>query len=137
MQARKILIPMSAVEPELRAHAGHEWLYVLSGRMRLLLGGHDLVLARGEVADFDTHVPTGSAAPVTFPRRSSAFSESRASGCTSARGPVGSSRTEAASGVGVPAHDHRPRRQPPYLPTSGALPSRSPELEASAPSSAR
>ena len=57
MQARKILIPISKVEPELRAHAGHEWLYVLTGRMRLLLGGHDLVLGRGEVAEFDTHVP--------------------------------------------------------------------------------
>jgi quercetin dioxygenase-like cupin family protein len=25
--------------------------------MRLLLGGHDLVLGPGEVAEFDTHVP--------------------------------------------------------------------------------
>src|SRR3954466_13122029 len=57
IQARKILIPISAVEPELRAHEGHEWLYVLTGRMRLLLGKHDLVLARGEAAEFDTHVP--------------------------------------------------------------------------------
>ena len=57
IQARKILIPISAVEPELRAHEGHEWLYVLTGRMRLLLGKHDLVLARGEAAEFDTRVP--------------------------------------------------------------------------------
>jgi transcriptional regulator with XRE-family HTH domain len=57
MQARKIIIPASKVEPELRAHEGHEWLYVLTGRMRLLLGGHDLVLGAGEVAEFDTHVP--------------------------------------------------------------------------------
>jgi transcriptional regulator with XRE-family HTH domain len=57
MQARKILIPVSTVEPELRAHDGHEWLYVLTGRMRLLLGEHDLVLGRGEVAEFDTRVP--------------------------------------------------------------------------------
>ncbi|HEV7755938.1 MAG TPA: XRE family transcriptional regulator [Mycobacteriales bacterium] len=57
MQARKIIIPASKVEPELRAHEGHEWLYVLTGRMRLLLGGHDLVLGPGEVAEFDTHVP--------------------------------------------------------------------------------
>jgi transcriptional regulator with XRE-family HTH domain len=57
MQARKILIPASKVEPELRVHEGHEWLYVLTGRMRLLLGSHDLVLGPGEAAEFDTHVP--------------------------------------------------------------------------------
>jgi quercetin dioxygenase-like cupin family protein len=30
---------------------------VLSGRLRLLLGEHDLVLSPGEVVEFDTHVP--------------------------------------------------------------------------------
>jgi transcriptional regulator with XRE-family HTH domain len=44
-------------EPDLRVHEGYEWLYVLSGRLRLLLGGHDVVLTAGEVAEFDTHVP--------------------------------------------------------------------------------
>jgi transcriptional regulator with XRE-family HTH domain len=43
--------------PEQQSHEGYEWLYVLSGRMRLLLGDHDVVLAAGEVAEFDTHVP--------------------------------------------------------------------------------
>jgi transcriptional regulator with XRE-family HTH domain len=57
IQARKILIPVSTAEPELRSHEGHEWLFVLTGRMRLLLGQQDLVLGRGEVAEFDTHVP--------------------------------------------------------------------------------
>jgi mannose-6-phosphate isomerase-like protein (cupin superfamily) len=57
MQAREIFAPATPVEPELRAHDGHEWLYVLTGRMRLLLGEHDVVLGRGEVADFDTRVP--------------------------------------------------------------------------------
>ena len=57
MQAWKIVIPTSKVKPELRAHEGHEWLYVLSGRMRLVLGDHDLVLGPGEVAEFDTQVP--------------------------------------------------------------------------------
>jgi transcriptional regulator with XRE-family HTH domain len=57
MQAWKIVIPTSKVNPELRAHEGHEWLYVLSGRMRLVLGDHDLVLGPGEVAEFDTQVP--------------------------------------------------------------------------------
>jgi transcriptional regulator with XRE-family HTH domain len=57
MQAWKIVIPTSKVKPELRAHEGHEWLYVLSGRMRLVLGDHDLVLGPGEVVEFDTQVP--------------------------------------------------------------------------------
>lgn len=57
MQAWKIVIPTSKVEPEPRVHEGSEWLYVLSGRMRLVLGDHDLVLGPGEVAEFDTQVP--------------------------------------------------------------------------------
>jgi transcriptional regulator with XRE-family HTH domain len=49
-QAWKIVIPANKVTPEPRAHDGHEWIYVLSGRMRLVLGA-------GEVAEFDTQVP--------------------------------------------------------------------------------
>ncbi|MFE3291678.1 helix-turn-helix domain-containing protein [Rhodococcus sp. NPDC059234] len=44
-------------EPRRQVHDGYEWLYVLSGRLRLLLGEHDVVLTPGEVAEFDTHVP--------------------------------------------------------------------------------
>lgn len=43
--------------PEQRTHEGYEWLYVLSGRLRLLLAEHDLVLAPGEAAEFDTRLP--------------------------------------------------------------------------------
>jgi transcriptional regulator with XRE-family HTH domain len=43
--------------PEQRAHEGYDWLYVLNGRLRLLLGEHDLVLKPGEVAEFDTKTP--------------------------------------------------------------------------------
>ncbi len=42
---------------EQKTHEGYEWLYVLSGRLRLLLGDTDVVLGAGEVAEFDTHVP--------------------------------------------------------------------------------
>jgi transcriptional regulator with XRE-family HTH domain len=56
-QAWKIVIPTSKIEPEPRAHDGHEWIYVLSGRMRLVLGEQDWVLGPGEVAEFDTGVP--------------------------------------------------------------------------------
>ena len=59
VQAYKWVIPAARqpVTPELRAHEGYEWLYVLSGRLRLVLGEHDLVLSPGEAAEFDTRVP--------------------------------------------------------------------------------
>jgi transcriptional regulator with XRE-family HTH domain len=56
-QAWKIVIPATKVKPEPRAHDGHEWIYVLSGRMRLVLGDQDWLLGPGEVAEFDTQVP--------------------------------------------------------------------------------
>jgi transcriptional regulator with XRE-family HTH domain len=59
LQAVKQLYPPQwpGREPEQQSHEGYEWLYVLSGRLRLLLGEHDIVLEPGEVAEFDTHVP--------------------------------------------------------------------------------
>ena len=56
-QAWKIVIPTGKATPELRAHDGHEWLYVLSGDVRFVLGDDDLVLRAGDVASFDTLVP--------------------------------------------------------------------------------
>jgi transcriptional regulator with XRE-family HTH domain len=57
MQAWKIIIPTSKSTPEPRAHDGHEWIYVLSGHLRFVLGDQDVVLGPGEVAAFDTTVP--------------------------------------------------------------------------------
>jgi transcriptional regulator with XRE-family HTH domain len=57
VQAWKILIPTSQSTPKLRIHDGSEWLYVLAGKMRLILGQQDLVLGEGEVVEFDTAVP--------------------------------------------------------------------------------
>ncbi|MFR0354229.1 helix-turn-helix domain-containing protein [Streptomyces sediminimaris] len=57
LQAFKVLEPQRRLEPEPRTHEGYEWLYVLSGRLRLVLGEHDVVLAAGEAAEFDTRVP--------------------------------------------------------------------------------
>ena len=57
MQAWKIVIPTSNVTPEPRTHDGDEWIYVLSGHMRFVLGDQDTVLGPGEVAAFDTKVP--------------------------------------------------------------------------------
>ncbi|MET9502878.1 XRE family transcriptional regulator [Streptomyces sp. NPDC006622] len=57
LQAFKVLEPRRAREPDPRTHEGYEWLYVLSGRLRLVLGEHDVVLSAGEAAEFDTRVP--------------------------------------------------------------------------------
>jgi len=57
VQAWKIIIPRTQSKPNPRVHEGYEWLYVLSGRMRLILGAQDLVLGVGEAAEFDTELP--------------------------------------------------------------------------------
>ena len=57
IQAWKVIIPPSDEEPKLRIHEGYEWLYVLSGELRLIVADHDITLQRGEVAEFDTRVP--------------------------------------------------------------------------------
>src|SRR3954469_5657150 len=57
IQAWKIVIPTSQSEPKPRTHDGFEWLYVLSGQMRLVMGDQDIVLGIGEAAEFDTQVP--------------------------------------------------------------------------------
>jgi hypothetical protein len=60
LQAYKLIIPAirPQVEPDPQAHEGYEWLCVLTGKLRLVLGAHDLVLHAGE-AEFDTRVPHG------------------------------------------------------------------------------
>jgi transcriptional regulator with XRE-family HTH domain len=59
LQAFKHVIRASVPErdPDPRTHEGYEWLYVLRGRLRLVLGPHDLILPEGEAAEFDTHTP--------------------------------------------------------------------------------
>lgn len=57
VQAYKVIIPARHGNSDLRTHEGYEWMYVLNGRLRLLLGDQDLVLTEGEAAEFDTWVP--------------------------------------------------------------------------------
>ncbi|MFJ4331483.1 helix-turn-helix domain-containing protein [Streptomyces sp. NPDC088935] len=68
LHAYKQIIPAPATprtewtpRPEQGSHEGHEWIYVLSGRLLLALGEHDLILTAGETAEFDTRVPHGIA----------------------------------------------------------------------------
>jgi quercetin dioxygenase-like cupin family protein len=58
LRAYKQILPVKGgCGAEQRVHEGYEWLYVLSGRLRLLLGDNDLVLTAGEAAEFDTRIP--------------------------------------------------------------------------------
>ncbi|MEV7792727.1 cupin domain-containing protein [Streptomyces sp. NPDC087512] len=65
LHAYKQVLPAGAAgrtaRPEQGSHEGHVWIYVLSGRLLLALGDHDLVLTAGETAEFDTRVPHGTA----------------------------------------------------------------------------
>ncbi|WP_327677865.1 helix-turn-helix domain-containing protein [Streptomyces sp. NBC_00467] len=57
LQAYKVVQEPGGQQPDPRTHEGYEWLYVLSGKLRLVLGEHDVVLGAGEAAEFDTRVP--------------------------------------------------------------------------------
>jgi transcriptional regulator with XRE-family HTH domain len=59
LQAFKFVIPATAPrsEPTPQVHEGYEWIYVIQGQLRLVLGEHDLVLPAGEAAEFDTRTP--------------------------------------------------------------------------------
>ena len=55
---KQILPPHWGGEPgEQRSHEGYEWVYVLSGRLRLLLGEDDFVVEPGEAVEFSTWTP--------------------------------------------------------------------------------
>jgi transcriptional regulator with XRE-family HTH domain len=72
IQAYKFVLPTGSddAEPALRTHEGYDWVYVLNGRLRLVLGEHNLILESGEAAEFDTRTPhwfgATSSGPVEF-----------------------------------------------------------------------
>ncbi|MEE1752110.1 helix-turn-helix domain-containing protein [Streptomyces sp. SP18CS02] len=57
LQAFKMVMGTDRATPRPRSHEGYEWLYVLAGRLRLVLADHDIVLKPGEAAEFDTRLP--------------------------------------------------------------------------------
>ncbi|MFT4282538.1 helix-turn-helix domain-containing protein [Microbacterium sp.] len=63
----KIRYTPAAEAPAPRVHDGYEWLYVLSGRIRLALDGAEHVLERGEAAEFDTRLPHSISATADGP----------------------------------------------------------------------
>jgi transcriptional regulator with XRE-family HTH domain len=58
LQSFKIVMPVDdEPSPTLKTHDGYEWLYVLNGKVRLILGNRHLTLKPGEVVEFDTRTP--------------------------------------------------------------------------------
>lgn len=59
IQAYKFVLPAGNDDavPDPRTHEGYDWVYVLNGTLRLVLGEHDLILNPGEAAEFDTRTP--------------------------------------------------------------------------------
>lgn len=59
IQAYKFVLPAirDGRGPDLRSHEGYDWVYVLNGTLRLVVGDQDLLLEPGEVVEFDTRTP--------------------------------------------------------------------------------
>lgn len=59
LQAFKIRVNARRRTPpdELPVHDGQDWMYVLSGRMRLILGERDFTIKPGEAVEFSTWTP--------------------------------------------------------------------------------
>jgi DNA-binding Xre family transcriptional regulator len=59
LQAYRVVVSPTRNRPPrpLPVHDGHDWMYVVSGRMRLLLGDDDLVIEPGEAVEFVTTTP--------------------------------------------------------------------------------
>ncbi len=57
MQPLRVRIPPAVQDAVVRVHPGEEWLYVLTGRLRLTLGEAVHLLGPGDAAHFDSLTP--------------------------------------------------------------------------------
>ena len=55
--ALKMRLEPTADRPEPRIHPGHDWLFVLAGRLELSLGERRAIVRAGEAAEFSTMTP--------------------------------------------------------------------------------
>lgn len=55
--AVKIRLEPTGQAPEQRVHPGHDWFFVIEGRVRLLLGEREITVETGEAAEFATMTP--------------------------------------------------------------------------------
>jgi transcriptional regulator with XRE-family HTH domain len=60
--AVKMRLEPSRMPPDQRVHPGHDWFFVLEGRVRLSLGDREITVETGEAAEFATMTPHAFAA---------------------------------------------------------------------------
>lgn len=58
----RLLLPAGLHHPAPKTHEGHQRLHVLDGRLRLVLGEQERILAPGETTEFSTWLPHCSSA---------------------------------------------------------------------------
>ena len=56
-KALKMRVKAGKKRPPQKVHPGHDWLYVLEGRVQLFLGERVVVVETGEAAEFETMTP--------------------------------------------------------------------------------
>ncbi|MCW3768456.1 helix-turn-helix domain-containing protein [Paenarthrobacter ureafaciens] len=69
IQAFKMILPGATGNevPNPQSHEGYDWMYILNGKLRLILGENDFVLKAGEAAEFDTRTPHWFASATSQP----------------------------------------------------------------------
>ncbi|MEQ8842087.1 MAG: XRE family transcriptional regulator [Acidimicrobiales bacterium] len=60
--AVKMRFEPDGAEPDPQVHPGHDWMFVLEGKVRLILGERQLDVEAGESAEFSTMTPHAIAA---------------------------------------------------------------------------
>lgn len=60
--AVKMRLEPTRMPPDQRVHPGHDWFFVLEGRVRLSLGDREITVETGEAAEFATMTPHAFAA---------------------------------------------------------------------------
>jgi len=55
--AIKMRLDPAAKRPDPQVHPGHDWLFVLSGRLQLTISERQLIVNTGEAAEFSTMAP--------------------------------------------------------------------------------
>ena len=60
--ALKVRLEPTDRTPQQRVHPGHDWFFVVEGRVRLLLGDREVIVETGEAAEFATMTPHACAA---------------------------------------------------------------------------
>jgi transcriptional regulator with XRE-family HTH domain len=57
LEAIEVTVPATRSTGRSYSHGGQEWIYVLSGRLRLTLGDEEVELESGDAATFDAQTP--------------------------------------------------------------------------------